>query len=134
MIEPLEPSLVEPTPEGPLDIAQILAAAFYHLNSRGQRKKRVRCFSLTIAVITHELVRRVESTDDCLELKALSEMTMDEVLAQLPSEFHDLKEACGRRLGTSSTAGLKQTQNMWKCEACRGTHGAFDMTKKSSTR
>lgn len=83
--------------EGALDIAPISAAAFYRLNSRTHRKKGVKCFSLTISAITEELLRRVpHDGENCLELKALSEMTMEQVLQKLPEEFHDLKEAFDR--------------------------------------
>lgn len=84
-------------PEGPLDIAQVSAASFYRLNGRAWRRKGVRCFSLTIASIREELVRRITINDsNCVELKALIEITLEEVLKRLSIEYHDLKAAFDR--------------------------------------
>jgi len=87
----------DPKSKRSLDIAQVFVVAFYRLNSRVYRRQGVRCFSLTIATIIEELVRKLIIVDlDCVELKALIKITLEKVLKKLSIKYHDLKAAFDR--------------------------------------
>ena len=68
------------------------------LNRRSERKKGFNCFSLTISSIDEELLRRAKAKDveENVEIKALTELTSEQILEKLPAEFHDLKAAFDR--------------------------------------
>jgi len=81
-------------PKKLLDIAQVFVVAFYRLNNRVYHRQGVRCFSLTIAIIIEELIRRLIIVDlDCVELKAFIEITLEKILKKLSIKYHDLKVA-----------------------------------------
>ena len=79
-----------------LNITSISAKAFHFLNNRSQRKKRVQCFSLTISSIDDKLHRRIKAEEvknktKEMKIKALTELTTEQVLEKLSTKFCDLK-------------------------------------------